>query len=303
MELIITKENFSEEFKDAVGIVDSDVSFKRLKPSIELSSEEMIELIGDDNYTAAVSALPEDPFKQLVKTAILMKALIIYLPAGDLTIGNNGRTMRRDDNSVSAFQWQIEKHDNSLEQTYYRILDRLLKFMIKDNKEINLLKYDYKDLIVNSLNLFEAHFNIEGSHLLYLKLIPALREAEKLEILPRAGKDILEEIKTDPKSDLAFLVQKCIVNYAMSWGINKLNLQLFPKGVLQNESEGSKGYSKKSADGVQRQGLAISFNNDLDRDLKALEKEISKKKQTPVDPSESMFSDFGFNKNDGFVDV
>ena len=303
MELIVSKENFSEEFKDAVGIVDADMNWKRVKPAIELSSEEIIELIGDENYSAALAAQSDDDFKKLVKSAVLMKALIIYLPTGDLNIGNNGRTMRRDDNNVSAFQWQIEKHDDSLERIYYRSLDRLLKFMFKKGMDIDVMKYNYKDLVINSLNIFESHFNIESSHLLYFKLIPAIREAEKLEILPRTGADIFQEVKSDPKSDLAFLVQKCIVNYAMAWGINKLNLQLFPKGVLQNESEGSKGYAKKSADGVQRQGLAISFNNDLDRDLKALEKEISKKKQIPEDPSESMFSNFGFDKNDGFVDV
>lgn len=345
MELIVKKEAFSADFKDKMAFVDKDLSFNRLKPSLEIATDEIIDIITKENYEQVllkvfpveiltpvpdnsgnensnleeVSEVPaysqfnnlsekdQNDFIDLVKYAIYLKAFILYVPTGDLAVGNSGRTIRRDDKTASAFQWQIEKHDESLEQLYYRHLDRMLRFMFGNNLQVNQKKYDYKNLVVNSLDVFETHFEINGSRLLYLKLLPALREAEKLQIFPRTGKDYLDRIKGEPDSALAFLAQKCIVSYAMVWGIDRLNLQLFPKGVLQNESKGSEGYSKKTSDPVQKQGLALIFKRDLDRDLLQLENDISILQNPSVvlqnDEQDLDEPEFGFNCDDKFVSV
>lgn len=354
MALIIKKEEFSADFKDKIAFVDKDMAFNRMKPSLEIATDEMTDLISKETYNQVLlkvfpPELPEEneneqpsepdtpgnensdsqdeetevptaysqfndlsennqnDFIDLIKYAIYLKAFILYVPTGDLSVGNSGRTIRRDDKTASAFQWQIEKHDESLEQLFYRHLDRLLRFMFENNLQVNQKKYDHRNLIVKSLDTFETHFEINGSRLLYLKLLPALREAEKLQIIPRTGKEYLDRIKGEPDSALAFLAQKCIVSYAMVWGINRLNLQLFPKGVLQNESKGSEGYSKKTSDPVQKQGLALTFQNDLNRDLLQLEKEISFLQNPTVilqnDDQELDEPDFGFNCDDKFVSV
>ena len=320
MELIVKKENFSADFKDKIAFVDKDMAFNRMKPSLEIATDEITDIISKETYSLVIlrtlnnesmsddlSEELQDEFIDLIKYAIYLKAFILYVPTGDLAVSNNGRIMRRDDKTVSAFQWQIEKHDESLEQLFYRHLDRLLRFMFENNLQINQKKYDHRCLIVNSVDIFENHFDINGSRLLYLKLIPALREAEKLQIFPRTGGDYLDRIKGEPDSALAFLAQKCIVSYAMVWGINRLNLQLFPKGVLQNESKGSEGYSKKTSDPVQKQGLALTFKSDLDRDLLQLEKEISILQNPTVilqnDDQDLDEPDFGFNCDDKFVSV
>ena len=353
MELIVKKEAFSADFKDKMAFVDKDLAFNRLKPSLEIATDEIIDIITKETYNQVLLKIfppeievpeenenqePPEPatpgnensesqdeetevpavhsqfnelsendqsdFIDLVKYAIYLKAFILYVPTGDLAVSNNGRMMRRDEHTVSAFQWQIDKHDESLEQLFYRHLDRLLRFMFENNLQVNQKKYDHKNLIVNSIDIFETHFEINGSRLLYLKLIPALREAEKLQIFPRAGEIYLARIKGEPDSALAFLAQKCIVSYAMVWGINRLNLQLFPKGVLQNDS---KSDNKKTSDPVQKQGLALTFKNDLERDLLQLEKEISILQNPPVilqnDDQDLDEPDFGFGCNDKFVSV
>lgn len=348
MELIVKKEQFSADFKDKIAFVDKDIAFNRLKPSLEIATDEITDIISRETYAQVILKVfpleenenpeplePDTPgnensepvdeetevqavysqfndlsenlqneFVDLVKYAIYHKAAILYLPTGDVSAGNNGRTMRRDEHTVSAFQWQIEKHDDSLEQLYYRHLDRMLRFMFENKLQVNHKKYDHRHLIINSIDVFENHFDINGSRLLYLKLIPALREAEKLQVFPRTGKDYLALIKGEPDSELAFLAQKCIVSYAMVWGINRLNLQLFPKGVLQNESEGN---SKKTSDTVQKQGLALTFQKDLDRDLLQLEKDISILQNPPIivqDSDQELDEfDFGFGCDDKFVSV
>lgn len=334
MELIVKKEGFSEDFKDKLGFVDSDIAFNRIKPSLEIATDEIIDIITKEIYNQVIVKLfpPEiiqqteelenedseteipkidfnsltgdlqDDFIDLIKYAIYLKAFILYVPTGDLSVGNNGRTMRRDDHTVAAFQWQIDKHDESLEQLYYRHLDRLLRFMFENDLDVNQKKYDYKNLLVNSIDVFETHFDINGSRLLYLKLLPAMREAERLMILSRTGEEIFNQIKENPDSDLAFLVKKCLVNSAMIWGIYRLNLQLFPKGLLQQEKDYS---NKKQADPVQRQGLALIFQRDLDKNLEELEKQILIL-QTPEilqEEREFQLPEIGFNKEDSFVDL
>lgn len=350
MELIVKEPGFSADFKTIIGFVDSDMSFQRLKPSLEIATDEITDIISQETYDQVIQKLfpeenenqePQEPadsgnetsdsqneesevpavfsqfneltekkqddFISLLKYAVCLKAFILYVPTGDISVSNNGRTMRRDDHTVAAFQWQIDKHDESLEQLYYRHLDRLLRFMFENNLKINQKKYDHKNLIVNSIDIFETHFDINGSRLLYLKLLPGIKEAEKLQIIPRTGKDYHDIIKSDPDSDLAFLAQKCIVSSAMVWGINRLNLQLFPKGVLQNESKGSEGYSKKTADPAQKQGLAITFENDLNRDLLELEKTISILQNPPEilqnDNEPFKLPDLEFDENDKFISL
>lgn len=351
MELIVKEPGFSANFKTIIGFVDSDITFERLKPSLEIATDEITDIISQQTYDQVILKLfpeennenqepPEpadsgnetsdsqneesdvpadfyqfndltekkqDAFISLLKYAIFLKACILYLPTGDLSVSNNGRIMRRDEHTVAAFQWQIEKHDGAIEQLYYRHLDRLLRFMFENNLKVSQKKYDHKNLIVNSIDVFETHFDINGSRLLYLKLLPGIKEAEKLQIIPRTGKDYYNNIKSDPDSDLAFLAQKCIVSSAMAWGINRLNLQLFPKGILQNESKGSEGNSKKVADPVQKEGLAITFENDLNRDLLELEKTISILQNPPEilqnDNEPFKLPDLEFDENDKFISL
>ena len=114
--------------------------------------------------------------------------------------------------------------------------------------------------------------------------------------------DLPELDITDPESDLAFLAKKCVVCSAMVWGINRLNLQLFPKGILQQEKDYS---NKKQADPVQRQGLALIFQRDLDKNLEELEKQISILQTPEIRQEEREFQlpEIGFNKEDSFVDL
>lgn len=294
--LIVSAESFSADFKDTIGIVDADFSWRKIKPAVKMATEEVIDLIGEDNYKKALAENGDVDYIDHVKFAILMKALVIFLPTGDLAVTNNGRTMRRDDKNVSAFEWQINKHDEDLENKYYRGLDLLLKYMFKKGMRINQDKYNFHDLIVNSLNCFENHFDIGGSHLLYYRLIPAMRTAEMLHIKPRLGEDIFGEIKADVNSPLRFLVEKIIVNYAMCWGVDKLTVQLFPKGFLSKEV-----VDKKKAE-VPRQALVISFKEEYERDLKTLEKQVSKAQGDKITHDHDVM-DFGFDSNDGFVDV
>lgn len=162
MDLLFAKNNFSAEFKELLGFVDADIRFARLKSALQSATDEIVDLISETTYQQLLSPSPDAEMLELVKYAIALKAYIIYAPTADLAVTNNGRLMRRDDHTVSAFEWQIEANQEALENLYYRHLDRLLKYMQKNNITINLKKYDSIGLFIPDLETFETVFNIGG---------------------------------------------------------------------------------------------------------------------------------------------
>ncbi|AFR35902.1 DUF6712 family protein [Riemerella anatipestifer] len=300
MELLFAKESFSSEFKDLLGFVDADMRFARLKSSLQSATDEIIDLIGEQTYKELCLPNANKDLLELVKYAVALKGYIIYAPTADLSVTNNGRLMRRDEHMVSAFEWQIESNDEGLENLFYRHLDRLLKYMIKNGISINTKKYNSSNLFVNSIEKFENIFNIDGSHLLFFKLIPALREFDKLEVLPRVGKEIFNE-RDSISEDLRHLIEIAGVNYAMAWGIRRLNIRLFPKGVLQYSKTGSA--NKKQGAKLEYLETAMVFEKDADKYLLKIEEKIASNKKVTNETKEELDLPLGFGADDGFVDL
>lgn len=303
MKLLFSKENFSEQFKALLGFVDADMRFNRLKSSIEIATSEMIDLIGQSVYDSFFNESEPGEIHQMAKYAIALQAYRIYAPTADLAVTNNGRLMRRDEHNVSAFQWQIEENDKALANLYYRHLDRLLKYMNEHNITIHLQKYDHSKLIIPNLKTFESFFNINESHYLYLKLIPAIRDFEASEIKPRV-RDLYQDKNTLVSRGIWYHIQSACVDYAMSWGLRRLNIQLFPNGVLQTSKAISQGENKKRGDKLEYLELAMLFEKDYEKKLKKIEEEIARihKENKSVQKGNADL-DLGFCVGDGFVDL
>ncbi|WP_018676128.1 DUF6712 family protein [Riemerella columbina] len=302
MDLLFDKNNFSAEFKELLGFVDADIRFARLKSALQSATDEIVDLISETTYQQLLSLSPDAEMLELVKYAIALKAYIIYAPTADLSVTNNGRLMRRDDHTVSAFEWQIEANQEALENLYYRHLDRLLKYMQKNNITINLKKYDSIGLFIPDLKTFEKVYNIGGSHLLYFKLLPGLREFEKIDLLSRIGKNYFDD-RTLITTELRDLIELAAVNYAMAWGIRRLNIQLFPKGVLQYSKTGSA--NKKQGSKLEYLETAMVFDKDTLKYLQKIEDYMSKNKPKNifVEPIKPIEWDLGFSGDDAFVDL
>lgn len=297
MNLLFTRENFSEQFKELLGFVDADISFRRMKSALEAATEEIVDLIGEETYQKAENEQKDSEFRKMLSYIIALRGYIIYAPTADLAVTNNGRLMRRDEHMVSAFEWQIEANDEALEQLYYKHLDRLLKYLNRENFPINLKKYHHSELLIPSLEVFEQYFNIGGSYYLYLKLLPALKEFEKNEWLPRSQS--LDK-GGERNESLEYLLLSSAVAYAMAWGLKRLNIQLFPKGVLQYSK--ASGGNKKRGDKLEYLETAMLFEKEYAEKLKKIENLI-KKKSSANDLAVGSVLDFGFTENDGFVDL
>lgn len=317
MDLLFKKEEFSKSFKDLLGFVDADIRFERVKPSLEIATDEIIDLIGADTYESFFQEVEISELHKMVKYAIALGGYMLYAPTADLSVTNNGRLMRRDDHQVAAFEWQIERNDEALQALYYRHLDRMLKYMVQHSFKINWEKYNHSGLIVSKLTDFETYFNINGSYLLYLKLLPAIREFEQNEIMPRLGsqqkgwelKDwnlVLSE-PISYTSPIVQLLQNACVNYAMAWGIRRLNIQLFPNGVLQTSKVSNQGQNRKRGDKLEHIEVAMVFEKNFEKLLLKIEDEVARLDRAfkicnkKSDIGEDF--DFGFDRNSGFIDT
>ena len=292
MNLLFTPDNFSVRFRDLTGYADADIPFVKIKPSLESATYEIIELIGETSYNEveAVDNL-ENEYYRLVARAVALKADIIYQPTSNLARTKNGLKNRNDDHTSTPWKWQVDDYQASLLQNYYRHLDVLLRYMIKNNKSINLKKYDTKDLFVKDIETFEQFFDINGSHYLYFKLLPALVECERKEIEPR-----VRTIATLTDA-MKFEIKAACVNYAMEWACKRLNFQIFPTGILQ-VSTVAEGNNSKASETQSYAGNALTFRQDFDRYILELEKLVNRELST--DAVEVYVS---FDANDGFVDL
>ncbi|MFP9100911.1 DUF6712 family protein [Flavobacterium sp. RHBU_24] len=209
-----------------------------------------------------------------------MKAYMLYAPNNDVSHTPGGRKLRKDDNQVSAFEWQINKDNEALERRYYRALDDLL-IALEDNeawKESEAYKR-VNTLFICTTDEFDKYFKIE-SRLVLLKLAPGIRQCEQDEILPRIGRERYEALK-NPNAEiennatyttLLSLIREACVYYALSWAMTRLSVTVFPEGVLQSyTSDRDTVNIKQPAQKMEPQAARQAFKEDAERIFSRIE--------------------------------
>lgn len=307
MKLLFTSDTFSAQFKNLLGFVDADISFRRMKSAVQAATDEIIDIIGQTSYdtffTDEVVNSSNPEFLELVQYAVALNSYRIYAPTADVSVTNNGRKTRQDDHEVSLFKHQADANNEALENLYYRHLDRLLKFMATTGKAINQKKYKHENLFIPSLSVFEDYFNIGASFFLYLNLLPGLRECENEEILNRIGSTLFADKPSLSTSDpeLFELIQKACVFHALAWGIKRLNVKLFPSGVMQISEKDTLGTSKVTAGDNPRTEAYQTFRDDSFKYFVKIEKYLTKK-QTVLLPQIDYFAK-DYCDDDKFLDL
>lgn len=246
----------SSELKSLLGFIDVDLKISKLKPDLETSTNEIIELIGQEVYDIVLAAYEitdkSEDDKDLiykVRYPIAVNAYRLYSPSGDVSHTNNGRKMRQDDGEKLPFAWLLDRDNKALEVRFYRAVDEMIKYLDKtDDTELKELWEGSdafkksRDLFLYSTALFDDVFTIK-SRLLYLMLVPGIRECEEYQIRPLIGiekyKSLKETIKnnqdfTDEKdADLVRLIRRASAFSAMAWSMPRYSVNLYPEGVLQ----------------------------------------------------------------------
>lgn len=245
------------ELKQQLSFIDADLKLTSLIPDLRTATRYVIDLIGKEIYDLAIAAYEESPiseedkeFINAIRYPIAIQAYILYAPSNDVAHTNNGRKMRQDEGEKLPFEWLLDRSDKAMEIRYYRALDEMIKFLddTEDSELNNLWKASesYKlsrELFVYSTKVFSDVFAIE-SRLLYIKLIPGLKDCEDYHIKALIGKEKFTSLKTALRSEteitdetdieLYRLIKRACVFHAMAWAMPRYSVNLYPEGVLQH---------------------------------------------------------------------
>lgn len=320
MDLLFNKNNTgATELKELLGFTDADIKWVQFQPYLITATDLLIDIIGNPIYeslrgiyTAESSSAADAEFLKRVQTVIGLDAYRNLTPYLDLAHTNKGRVNRVEDKEKIAFEWQIVKSDNKMERDYYRALDRLIKYMDKSVsgwKNTDAYKLTH-DLFIRTALEIDDYFNIDGSRLLFLKLAPGIRKAEREDILPRITKTRFDQLKEKLKNNAgdhdAILLEKikeAVVYKSLSWGIPRLSARLFPEGFLELADNSRMTITaKKSVERNQAEAYSQRFKEDADLAFREIEKYIESLNVVPVLPENVPPITPNFNQDDNFVD-
>jgi len=262
-----TENEFELEFKKALGFVDIDIPYIKIRPDLKASVNELIKVIGRPTYDELIknyklniqeSDGASTPFqnvalKEVFQYAVAVYAYMLYAPSNDLAHTSNGRRMRSTENEKTPFQWMVAKDDDNLQKRAFKALDALIIFMDSDFdfwKESEQFQITHH-LFVRTLQDFSSAYVLD-SRLLLIRLVPGLIQSENREILPRINQELQNSLKekivykakglnentdmviTSNEALLIDLIKEASAYYSLYWGLPRLQLNLFPEGILQS---------------------------------------------------------------------
>jgi len=311
MKLIFEKEKGGNDaLKRAIGFIDKSTSLTNLNRFIKAATRELIQIIGKPTYDIiqAYTDLEEPTYEQTelieaVQDCVGIEAIRRYAPSKDVAHTQNGRRMRMDDHEKQAFEWMIDRDNDNMERLYYQSLDQLLIILeeLASWKETDQYK-KLNSLFVNTTAAFQEYFDINNSRLLLLKLQPGLRQAESYGIRPRIGEETMAALKEDPTSNIEVfeLVKEACVFWALAWAMKRLNVMLFPDGVLQRFVDGRATTQGKQAAALNEPAWAAQeFQKDADNILQRIEELVAP--EVEITEEEDTDEGFGFGEGDNFV--
>ena len=319
MELLFNKDGEgSKEIKALLGFTDASIKFENLKPKLYPATDLVIELIGKPIYDSLLgiynnssSSTDDAEFLRRVQSVILLDGYRNYAKDNDLSHSPNGRFNQIDETQKLAWEWQIYNSDKKMERDYYVLMDNLIKYM--DNNVSGWKATDaYKltnNLFIRKASDFDDYYSIESSRLLFMKLTPGIRKAERDDIVPLIGQTIFDDLKdklknnsSDIDSYLVKLIEEAVAYKSLSWSIPRLSVQLFPEGLLQVADTSRLTISaRKSTEKHEVLSLSEKFDKDAQIAFSRIAEYIHKKNALPSEPP--TLYERNFDCNDTFVDL
>lgn len=300
-----------EEMKSILGFIFATHSFDNLRTDILLAEEEMRILLGNDLVSALDSYYHSSDFNlsdereparltwnELVhrtQQALAFYAYRSYSTHADLTHSDKGRQIHVSENEKPAFEWMIERDDQSMLAKAHKLTDRLLAYLEenKEEEQINALftsKPVYsatRELFINSAAEFDRAFPIEGSRRFYLKVVPFIREIENSRILSVLGQPDFDTIKqeilsgqiNDDSQRIIELVRVPLALYTMVIAIRRLSVDILPEGVFQQYIPGIQTLKARNPSPMEfKTEVARNLEAEANKSLIILQQHLAKRK-------------------------
>ncbi|MHC1707430.1 MAG: DUF6712 family protein [Bacteroidales bacterium] len=318
-----------EEMKAILGFIFATHSFDNLRTDIILAEDDFRFLLGSDLFSAidefyhsAEYNLPDEQdtsrltWNELVRRtqqALAFYAYRSYASHADLTHSDKGRQIHVSENEKPAFEWMIERDDQSMLSKAHKLTDRLLAFLEehKEDEKINLLyatKPVYaatRELFINTAAEFDRVFPIEGSRRFYLKVVPFIREVENTRILSVLGQEQFDQMKvgildgtlTEASTQLLEKVRVPLALYTMVTAIRRLSVEVLPEGVFQQYIPGIQSVKARNPSPMEFMNeVARNLEQEANASLLVLQQHLAKSKA--VSEGSTFSSQNLFSRND-----
>jgi hypothetical protein len=292
--MLIKKIQTVQEFVNSAASLTLD----QLKSPIQDAEEAFIvPVLGrelyDDLCTAyePVSSALSGPGKLLLpylQKAISFFAMALWVPEGMVKVDGDGIHIVSNDTMKTAFQWQTDKLELNYLNKGYNAIESLYAYLERNKDDFptwtsSTAYSESRELFVPNAYLFNAHFYINGSRRLFMRLRPTIKKVEDFYIKATLGEEYFNELKAtiavaDPVEEdqiVILYIRNALTQLAIAKAVKEGLLDVNADGVFINIFN-SGTQVKQPVEGEYRYQYAHTCHQDGENYLTQLRKYLNK---------------------------
>jgi hypothetical protein len=249
--------NTTSELKEYIP-ASVTLKFEDIRPQIrQVEREIIIKIFSQAIYTRLTTeeapSAQDTALKALLAEATALLALIEYIPIGQLHFSSQGIQIASNENMKTAFEWQIDQLKDTCSRQGWTAIEAALAYCETlpdgDLKEIWTETETYttaQGKLIPTLRHFEKFAHIQGSRVLFNKLLPVIADQQDEVILPGLGSTLFTAVlgyasEEDATKKTALtqahkLASKALVYLSLGIGFQDTMLVLSDNGPLVIEA-------------------------------------------------------------------
>lgn len=253
----------STELRELTGSYYANNDFTKIKTDVQLQTEAIIRLVGQDVYNRALTQYvpstdgvspgtfktgsTDDVDKELIQhlqLPIALKAAFQYFQSNLVSHDDTSRKVKIDkENESMAWEWMIDRDDAAHQSKIQKATDRLIAWLDRNNIDEWKASDERKaarKLFVPDTATFQEYYPIDYSGTFYHTARPLMAEVQRREIRQALGNDFqvlldafqAQDVPSDKEVLLGF-VQQALVLHTVARMVRRLNIHILPEGVMQ----------------------------------------------------------------------
>lgn len=252
---MIIKDN--KELRKLTGSWYASNDFDRVEQDIEMETEELAKIVGDDIIEKAQEIADKESFTydehkllNRVQLPIALMATYRFYQSNIVSHDQSTRKIKIDkDNESMPWEWMLDRDDAAHLSKAQRAVDRLIAFLDKSNYpewDNSPNKKSARSLFVPNTEVFGEYYPIDNSARFYYLAVPLLREIQVVRLKPVLEEDyqpLLDNFQDNDLSEyqqeLLDYVRRAQVLATIALATRRLNTKVLPDGIVKAlKSEG-----------------------------------------------------------------
>ncbi|OFY87842.1 MAG: hypothetical protein A3F72_02935 [Bacteroidetes bacterium RIFCSPLOWO2_12_FULL_35_15] len=250
------------DIKKVVPIIGSS-SFTSFTPYIKqaerdflipnMSKTEYDALSAAYNVTTPTLSAKQTELLEKCQEVIVHYMLFLWIPTGQVSMGDNGIRINTTETLKTAFQWQIDDLSRSVLRSSGSAMDALLDYLEENKATFALWAASsaytvFKECFITTTKQFSDLFSpIGNSRLNFIALRSAMKKAQEFDITAIIGESFYNELMTQHIANnlsannlkVVALIQKALVPFTMKRAFTELSVSIDERGILNFNNTGN----------------------------------------------------------------